>query len=273
MADLVSTGVLLLMNVHVLVPDPETMRYGVYGRLGDSITADQLTAYLPRGAIVAIRLLPDSAWPEVAAVVRQAAGRVVNAPVVLWTELLGRRRTVTFANRARQLPAAAVIAADVRSVSVLRSILTDPWVWPEQVVAWTEARVTSISPEARLLLHLLAEFASRYPTARALMADHGPVERQWRRAFLRSGLGSVGPWHAVLRSVAIGLELQRGPAESMPEFAFRFGYADPKNLRQRLRDVIGAGPPEIRTHLGGHWMLAEGLRRQRAFKNGQICPR
>jgi hypothetical protein len=234
------------MVVWILVPDDDLVDEGIYGRLDGPVDPVELPAHLPRGAVVVARPLPGSEWDAVAQVVRQAASRVVNAPVVLWIDLIGRRKAATFGARSRRLPAAAAVNIDIRSVTNLRSVLADPWVWPEQVATWVDLRVGSLAPEVCLLVQQLAEFAPHFPTARGLTRRHGPQERQWNRAFERARLGPVGPWHSVLRMVAIGLELQRYPVMTSPELAFRFGYSSAKSLRQRFNDILGVGPPEIR---------------------------
>jgi hypothetical protein len=258
-------------STYVLAP-AEGLMNGAYGRLDNLAEPDVLPAYLPNGAVVAIRPVPESTWAEVVVSVHQAVGQVVNAPVVLWTDLLDRRRTAVFATRARTLPAAAVIDTDIRSVAVLREALTDPWVWPNIVASWIEARLSSIDPEARSIIQQLAGLAAQHPTVRSLTGHRSRVARNWARAFERARIGTVGDWHGVLRSVAISLELQRHPVAVTADIAFRFGYLDPKSLRQRLRSMLGVRMPEIRTRLGGHWLLAEGLERRGILENGQICP-
>lgn len=232
-----------------------------YGSLAGPVSLKGIATYLPKGSFVVVRPHPESPWPEVAGVIEMLWGRVVNAPIALWPDCVGRHGAVAFAAAARLLGVRIVIWRYDPPADSIRKASTDLTDWPQTVLRWVRSRGATVPPEQGVLLERLAESSGHYRTFSQLAAVGGPAQTQWRRRFQAAGLGSPGRWHAVLRAVRIAVAIQAEPEKPIAEFAETFGFSGASALSDRLNDVIGARPVFLRGHLGGLWMLADAVKR------------
>jgi hypothetical protein len=246
--------------LYTLLPEehPPDERYGAFA---GPLTLPEVPTHLPRGALVAVRPRHGDEWNDIATAIDTTASRVVNASVVLWPDCVGRRRSVRLAALARLMGVRAVVWDGAPLTAMLRYDLTDPTDWPREAVLWVRRRGAPLDPSSAHLLEALAQQSAALRTLAAIIAGHGLGERAWRRLFVRAGLGMPGPWHAALRAVGIGIQVQRYPEQTLAQFAYQFGFSSGSSLSDRLHDVIGARPEFIRTRVGAAWMLADATRR------------
>lgn len=256
-------------TLHVLKPDAEGPRTGRYGEFDGALVLDDVPRYLPKGSLVGIRPLPTAGWAATAEVIEATADRVVNAPLALWADLVGRRTSLQFAANAGLIGIRVVTHARSPAVEELRAALTDPVGWTKLVVAWISRRHGGLATDVAMLLEPMVAQAPRHSTVQAMADRLGPAPWKWSRVFSAAGLGPVGSWHRVLRAMGIALEVQRNPTTRVAVVAHHYGYSGSSALSDRLAVAIGARPTYIRAHLGWEWMLADALRRAQIMPGGR----
>lgn len=248
------------LDVHLfLVPPGDGSQPGFgYGAIHGPVPLDDVPAMLPRGTLVAARPVRTATWAGIAPTLEETATRVVNAPLILWTDLIDESEAFSYGVRARFLGIRALIRSNQLPERSLRQSLTDPWGWAEDVVRWVDQRLPGLPAEVRASIECLAAGALAHRTIRE---QAFPAERRWRRMFERAELGSLRSWHVALRAVAIGLHVQRHPEVPLGSIAFRLGYSGANKVSDRLHEVIGVRPSTLRAYLGWQWMLTDALRR------------
>lgn len=172
------------LDLDVKDADPDA-----YGRFTGPVDLGGLPPYLTRGNVVALRPPRGCSAAEVAEVVDQVARRVVNAPVALWVDCVGRRAGTLLASAARPLGVRTVVWACEPGAEVLRRQLTDASDWPEAAVLWAHRRGFDVTPDAAAALKCFARNAAVFRSMAALARARRISFARWQRAFIGAGLG------------------------------------------------------------------------------------
>jgi hypothetical protein len=226
------------------------------------VPQDQLPRYVPPGVMIVIRPCPGSTFSDVALIIESVAQRVVNAPILLWPDCIGRRRGVDFASRAWPLGVRCVVWTAEVDGDQLRERLADTFDWSSAVILWVQRRRVIIPPEAAALIRVIADHALNHRRFAELAIAAGPAKRTWYATFAAAGLSPPGHWFRALRGVRIALALQQNPRARVIDLALQFGFSSANVMSDRLHAVVGARPSLIRVRLGWEWMLATALTTQ-----------
>lgn len=142
----------------------------------------------------------------------------------------------------------------------LRNELTDPKILKTDIPRNLRTRGFPVGPITRAFLHGSCDHAFECRNATALSARLGISVRAVRSDLRESRLPDPGAMHQIVHKTYIAVAIQRGEL-TMTQLAYQFGYLNPGKLRERLSDVLGYRPSDVRKWLGWAFLLDSALRR------------
>jgi len=238
-----------------------------------SLEALSSSSPLARGTLVVLRPCPGASAGEIEEGAHHAWRTSARTTVILWLDLLNRLDAVEISGVAGAIGIRGLVVGAQPDARVLRRELTDPYTLAADCIAWLRRQEFAVSPRVHRYLEIGLTQRKAWRNATELLAvaaahrDGKPrhnepgkrlLERELQRLRAETNgcrLGHPGPLLQVVRMFAVANAIQRQPAEPLARLAREYSFYDERHLRQRIADVFGCAPTDIRRWLGREWLL------------------